>query len=104
MLRWFWPCSGAVERNHFKIGAVELNAVDALAYALQDSENTCKMADLSEPDRERYFERAREIVRWLAFHGAAITAFHRCPYSDGNACEQYRLQGQRCQDCPLLNT
>lgn len=26
----------------------------------------------------------------------------RCPNSDGNACEQYRLQGMRCQDCPTL--
>lgn len=24
----------------------------------------------------------------------------KCPHSDGNSCEQYRLQGQRCQDCP----
>lgn len=25
-----------------------------------------------------------------------------CPHGDGNACEKYRLQGQRCQECPLL--
>ena len=23
-----------------------------------------------------------------------------CPYSDGT-CEKYRLQGQRCQECPF---
>lgn len=37
---------------------------------------------------------------------AAIAAMPQalsvCPHSDGNSCEQYRLQGQRCQDCPLL--
>ena len=26
-----------------------------------------------------------------------------CPHSDGNSCEQYRLQDQRCQDCPLVD-
>ncbi len=24
-----------------------------------------------------------------------------CPHSDRNSCEQYRLKGQYCQDCPL---
>jgi len=31
-------------------------------------------------------------------------ALNPCPYSDGNSCEQYRLQGQRCQNCPLPNS
>lgn len=26
----------------------------------------------------------------------------KCPYSDDNSCEQYRLQEQRCQSCPLV--
>lgn len=30
------------------------------------------------------------------------TPLEKCPYSDGNSCEQYRLQGMRCQDCPLI--
>lgn len=34
--------------------------------------------------------------------GLSKNKLEPCPYSDGNSCEQYRLQGQRCQDCPLL--
>lgn len=30
-------------------------------------------------------------------------AIEKCPHGDGNSCEQYRLQDQRCQDCPLLD-
>ena len=44
-----------------------------LAYALQDSESTCKMADLSETDREQYFERAKKLFYWIEFHGADLT-------------------------------
>lgn len=32
----------------------------------------------------------------------ALKPLDRCPHGDGNACEKYRLQGQRCQGCPLL--
>lgn len=34
-------------------------------------------------------------------HGNKISEAVRCPNSDGNSCEQYRLKGQYCQDCPL---
>ena len=44
-----------------------------LAYALNDSESTCKMADLSENDRQRYFERAGKLLYWIEFYGAIVT-------------------------------
>ena len=27
---------------------------------------------------------------------------NQCPYAFSTTCEQYRLQGLRCQDCPEL--
>lgn len=47
-------------------------AIAGLAYSLQDADNTCKMADLSEADRAVYFERAKEIYKWLRIHGYVI--------------------------------
>lgn len=32
-----------------------------------------------------------------------VKPLDRCPHSDGNSCEQYRLKGERCQNCPLTS-
>lgn len=44
-------------------------AVAGLAYALSDSENTCKFADMTEGDRNLYFERAHLVNEWLERYG-----------------------------------
>lgn len=52
-------------------------SVAILAYALQDSESTSKMADLCEEDRARYFERAETLFRWLNIYGMTIVRKRR---------------------------
>lgn len=50
-----------------------------LAYAMQDAENTCKMADLSEADRKDVFDRAGVVLKWLHVHGYEITPSPTAP-------------------------
>lgn len=94
---WFEPVWKAATAILFLADRLYFHYPDGRRAEANSGAPACLVA-FGEDDANRL--RASGITGFFVTKWAHLLS--KCPDSDGNSCEQYRVQGQRCQECSSI--